>query len=91
MTHWAHLNIFPDEIIALNQELVHHPELQELLSNHAAGEWETKMAEIAMYCEVIVNGAYLPEEMVLLAKILTEKLISRRKDNRSLIIVQSIH
>ena len=49
MTHWAHLNIWPDELIALNREVANHPKLMELLANHPAAEWEIKMAEIALY------------------------------------------
>jgi hypothetical protein len=87
MTHWAHINIFPDEIIALNRELIHHPRLQELLAKHRAEDWEIKMAEIALYCEVIVDGDYLPEQMVKLAEILEIKLRQRREDNRSVLVI----
>lgn len=89
MTHWVHLNIWPEELIHLNQELIHHPKLQARLANHPSAEWEIKMAEIALYCEVIVDGDYLPEEMQRLAGILYRKLIERREDNRGLVIISS--
>jgi hypothetical protein len=89
LTAWAHINIWPDELIQLNREILNHPELMERLANHPAGEWEIKLAEIALYCEVIVNGYYLPEELVRLAGILLQKLIDRRKDNRSILIIES--
>lgn len=93
MTHWAHINIWPDELIALNRELLNHPELMQRLANHerndAVNEWEVKLAEIAVYCEVILDGEYLPEAIVKLCDILRIKLISRRKDNRSLVIIDS--
>jgi hypothetical protein len=87
MTHWAHLNIWPDELINLNMELKHHPELQERLANHPVNEWEIKIAEIALYCEVVVDGEYLPEEMTKLASILEQRLRLRRKDNRSVLVL----
>lgn len=89
MTTWAYQNIFPEELIQLNKEVSNHPELMTLLANHPSGEWEIKMAEIALYCEVIVDGTYLPEEMQKLAGILTKKLIERRKDNRGLVVIEN--
>lgn len=91
MSYWAHLNIFPGEIIELQREILHHhPELQERLANHPAAEWEIKLAEIAVYCEVILDGTYMPEEIQRLAGILNRKLIERRKDNRGLLIVAEL-
>lgn len=90
MTHWAHVNIWPDELIQLNRETQNHPKLQALLANHPSTEWEVKMAEIALYCEVIVDGDYMPEQMVQLAGILLRKLIERREDNRGLVIINSV-
>lgn len=94
MTHWAHINIWPDELIALNTELRNHPVLMQLLANHQrnddVNEWETKLAEIAVYCEVILDGEYLPEDVQRLCGILHKKLIGRRTDNRSLVIINSV-
>lgn len=89
MTHWAHINIWPEEFIELNRECANHPKLQTLLANHPAGEWEIRIAEIALYCEVIVDGDYLPEQMQQLAGILYRKLIEKREDNRKLVIINS--
>ena len=90
MSHWAHINIFPDALIRLNQEVLNHPTLLERFKNHPMGEWEIKIAEICLYCEVIVDGEYLPEEIEKLCEILEKKLIERRVDNRSLVIVQPL-
>jgi hypothetical protein len=88
MSHWAHINIFPDEVINLQRELVHHPKLMELLrANHRADSWETKLAEIAKYCDVIVNGDYTEEDLVKLCGILEKKLMERREDNRGLLVI----
>lgn len=87
MTHWAHINIWPDELINLQREIAHHPDIQKLLANHPVAEWEVKLAEIALYCEVIVDGHYEPEEIKKLCGILERKLKERRKDNRSILII----
>ena len=89
MTHWAHLNIFPEPFIQLNRELVHHPQLQQLLSNHPAHEWEIRLAEIAVYCEVVLDGDYTPEQIEKLCEILRIKLIARREDNRGLLVIEN--
>lgn len=86
---WTHLNIWPEELIHLNEETKNHPKLMALLANHPSAEWEVKMAEIALYCSVIVDGDYLPEDMVRLAEILYRKLIELREDNRGLVIITS--
>lgn len=90
MTAWAHINIWPEELIQLNRETLNHPKLMERLANHPSSEWEIKIAEIALYCEVILDGHYLPEEMVRLAAILTKRLIERRTDNRSILIIDTL-
>lgn len=91
MTHWAHINIWPDELIALNRELINHPKLMLLLQDHerndGLNEWEMKLAQIAVYCEVILDGQYMPEQLQQLAGILYKKLIEKREDNRGLIII----
>lgn len=89
MTHWAHINIWPDDIIQLNREIIHHPKLMERLANHPSAEWEIKLAEIAQYCEVMVDGTYLPEEIERLARILRIKLVEKREDNRGLLVIES--
>lgn len=87
MTHWKNINIWPDELIALNRETMNHPKLMKLLANHQAAEWEIKLAEIANYCAVIVDGDYSPDAILQLARILLAKLIELREDNRGLVVI----
>ena len=89
MTNWVHLNIFPEPFIQLNMEVVHHPILMELLAAHPAHEWEIRLAQIAQYCEVILDGAYMPEEIERLCTILRNKLILLREDNRGLLVIET--
>ena len=80
MTAWAGINLFPEGIIALNQELStgYHPQLEELLSPHPVNEWEIRFAHIAAYCEVILDGDYVADDFNRLGFILTERLILKR-------------
>ena len=70
----AHLHYFSDSRIALARELRNHPELCKLLANHASDEFEIKLAEIATYCEVILDGDYSPADLDGLCDLLIRKL-----------------
>lgn len=90
MTHWAHVNFFPDELLDLQDEVRYHPELQMLLANHPAMEWETKVAEIAVYCSIVLNGYYTEEDLLRICKILTRRLRKMRpKETRERLVLVS--
>ena len=70
---------FSDSRIALNQEVVEHPELCERLVKHPAQEFEVRLAEIASYCDVVLDGWYNPDELDRLCDILWHRLKKKRK------------
>lgn len=70
----AQLNYFPESYIALNQELNNHPELCALLAKHPPQEFEIRLAEIATYCEVVLDGTYTPDDLEKIAHILWKRL-----------------
>lgn len=70
----AYLEFFPESYIALNLEVSNHPELCELLSKHPPQETEIRIAEIAAYCEVVLDGYYTPEDLDRLCDILVRRL-----------------
>lgn len=72
------LEFFPQSFMDLQRELPNHPELVEHLQNHPADELELRLAEIASYCGVVLDGSYLPEELHKLAEILVKRLIAGR-------------
>lgn len=43
---------------ALNAEVVKHAGLMEVLKNHPSGEFEIRLAEIARYCGLALDGIY---------------------------------
>ena len=67
---------FPEGIIALQKELATglHPQLEKLLANHPAVEWEIKLAEIASYCGVLLDDTYQKEDFNQLGFILAGRL-----------------
>lgn len=78
-----HIEMFPESYVALNQELNNHPELCALLANHPPQEFEIRLAEIATYCGVLLDGTYTPDDLEKLADILWRKL----REKSSLIIL----
>jgi len=65
---------FPEEFIQLNKEILHHPVLQRRLANHPIHEFEIRMAEVAAYCLIAVDGEFYLEDLIKLAALCLERL-----------------
>lgn len=76
----AYLEYFSPQRLALQREIAQtgHENLWPLLANHPPSEFEMRLAEIAAYCEVILDGVYSQEEIDKLCEILTRKLYEKR-------------
>ena len=74
----AYIEYFPPHMIELQEEIFNHPELCRLLANHPPQEKEMRLAEIAAYCGIILNGMYMPEDIDKLCEILHRKLVEKR-------------
>ena len=74
------LVFFPAEVIELNRELATglHKPLEKLLSEFGSGDIADKLACIAAYCEIVVDGVYDGDQIAKLAGILYEKLQGKR-------------
>lgn len=81
--------LFPHEFIALDAELKteFHPKL-DFLKGYAADEIDIKLAQIAAYCEVILDGDYDIKDRTKLAGILVEKLKEKREVPGAQTIIQ---
>jgi len=78
MSNWNQQVMFPEEFIALQKELLHHTELCSRLGLLLASDIELKFAEIATYCDVMLDGDYNERDFIRLAKIFTQKLECKR-------------
>ena len=80
---------FPQEYIDLNIEIITqpHPKLQAILGQHAADEIDVKLAQIAAYCEVMMDDYYTFEDRMRLCVILKDRLILLRENPDNTIIV----
>ena len=73
-----YFQIFSQRRLDLAQEVPKHPELVELLQKHPQEEFEILLAEVACYCEVMLDGDYTPADLDNICKICYEKLVLKR-------------
>lgn len=81
---------FPEGFIALNKELATglHPKLEELLSQQPVNEVDIRLAQIATYCSVVLDGSYSLAERDKLCFILAGRLEVLRELPSPQIILQ---
>lgn len=72
----------PMELIELNVEISHHPDLirrlNELLILTPNAGFEEKLAEIAAYCNILLDGVYDETDIKGIATLCTVKLQGMR-------------
>jgi hypothetical protein len=68
--------MFPPGYIALSKELGTglHPKLEKLLATHPVNEIDVRLAEIASYCQIVLDGTYTLKERDKLCLILAGRL-----------------
>lgn len=84
-----HFEMFPEGYIALNKELATnlHPKLYELLANNPAGDdVDVRLAQIAAYCEVMLDATYTLAERDKLCFILAGRLEAKREAPAGIIL-----
>lgn len=84
------LAYFSPAMVALRTEVNRHPvlvaQLQEL---PADADWADQLAEIAAYCNVVMDGMYSPEDLEILYPQLTKRMATTRLSASSGIILNS--
>ena len=80
---------FPEEWIELQKELASglHPKLETILAECAPEDTDLKLAHIASYCEVMLDGEYSFEQRTELCEILRKKLVDKRERPGGIIIL----
>ena len=67
--------MFPEAAIAMNEEIMnHHPDLLRILSKYPGRQLEVKVATIAAYCGLAVDGNFRESELEALFELLLRKL-----------------
>lgn len=72
----AHIHLFPRQFRELQAEIRHHPDLVSRL--RTVNDFAVWMAEVATYCEVLLDAHYGLDEIANLCEILTKRLYSKR-------------
>lgn len=76
------INYFPASLMELQAEIAEHPQLLELvtrLSSDPRNDFYTKIAHIAAYCNIAVDGSFDDDEITALGRLCLERLRSRRR------------
>lgn len=68
------LMYFGPEMLELNKEVRNHPKLTQRLVKMNALDFETKIASVAAYCGVALDGAYDEEDLENIAKLCLAEL-----------------
>jgi hypothetical protein len=85
------ITLWPEEVIELNRELASglHPQLEGILGSLPAFvDMPERIGHIAAYCELVLDGAYNPDELAKLCGILVERLKDKRTRPDGILIVQ---
>ena len=76
--------MFPEVAIAMQQEIYdNHPELLRLLSKYPNRLLEVKVATIAAYCTIAVDGDFREKDLESLFELLLRKL----KEKSTIVII----
>ena len=62
---------------ALNREIINHPTLMEKLRQQPTAEFEIRLASIAAYCGIALDGEYRQEEIDKICALCLEELKKR--------------
>lgn len=76
---WTHVEVFPEESVILQHEIAqNHPQLLNLLSRMPPSTTlSERVAVIATYCGIIVDGFYGEDQLAGLFQLLIDKLRKR--------------
>jgi len=72
------MQMFSESRIQLAKEVKKHPTLMNLLNNHKSDDFELMLAEISLYCDVILHGDYTQKDLDGLCDALIKKLMEKR-------------
>lgn len=70
--------LYEQELQDLNREVMFHPDLQKILQGQEEKDLYVQIADIAAFCEIVLEGDYTKEDILKLCVVLTKHLYSRR-------------
>ncbi len=72
------LEMFPEPLIALREEITKHPDLMVILATQQDKDVYIQISEIAAYCGIVLDGMYTREDIIGLCDKLVKQLQSKR-------------
>jgi hypothetical protein len=75
----AYHEYFEPQLIELRKELEYHPDLMTILKLQESPDIYVHIAEIAAYCNVLLDGTYSKEDILEICEICTKKLHDKRE------------
>jgi hypothetical protein len=72
------IEMFPEELIALREEIQKHPDLLVILHGQPDKDVYIQINEIAAWAGVVLDGTYTQDDIVKLCGVLVEQLQKRR-------------
>jgi hypothetical protein len=83
--------LWPEEVIQLNMELSHtdlHPQLAEIMHNlDPACTFAERLGHIAAYCDLMLDGEYMPEDIAKICGELCKRLEKKRVMPKAQVII----
>ncbi len=74
----TNLVYFSDSRIALQEEVPKHPDLMERLADQPVDEFEIRLALIAGFCNILLDGHYTQEDIDGICEACVQELTKRR-------------
>jgi hypothetical protein len=76
------IQMFPEELITLNEETAKHPKLGELLASQPNRDPYILLCEVAAYCGIVLDGEYTYKDVLEIC----DKLVRQLQSMRTIII-----
>ncbi len=70
---------FETELIELRKEIEHHPDLMTILAAQSDPDIYVHIAEIAAYCNVLLDGTYSREDILQICDVCRQRLKEKRE------------
>lgn len=70
---------FETELIELRKEIENHPELMMILQAQQSPDIYVHIAEIAAYCNVLLDGTYSKEDILEICEVCRKRLKEKRE------------
>ena len=75
------VEFFPPNVIAVQKELLNHPDIQEKLAKLETNDWAIRLAKLAAICGIALHDDYSEEDIDRVCGHIMERLRNRTKDS----------